>query len=401
MLRNRLFALFLVSFLFDYNGGFLRILLTGSGNSIHSVQLILGIIGFILVFNYKQFIQNIKINKQQLLLLLLLILYFQINKAANSPNYSTYKIQLLWWNYMLILIVINTVRNLKDLKWFILFGTFQIIVGILSQGIDFLSYRTGAGEPIIAGRLGGILLCFAFYYSDNKLQAYRIITGVLGLIIILLSGTRTVIVSFAIILIIMMFLDPRDGQFQLKKQFIKSIVGTLLVIVLIVFTIKINLFRVNSLLIERFFDSFIAVFNFQEHSGSTIERVLEWEIAINTWQQNLTFGVGLGGYGFNFFGLDGRMYPHNIILELLAEGGLIALILFVFFVYVLWKSIKSSLPYFPISTNKFIISLFFLGLLSSFSSLEISNQFILFLSSGLILTANSIKENIKKRKTLI
>ena len=89
------------------------------------------------------------------------------------------------------------------------------------------------------------------------------------------------------------------------------------------------------------------------------------------------------------------MYPHNIIMELLAEGGLIALTIFIFLVRSLWKLLKSSFGYFPVHMNKFFFSMLLLGLLTSMSSLDFPNQFIFFLSLNLIVSQNVILRRIK------
>jgi len=46
----------------------------------------------------------------------------------------------------------------------------------------------------------------------------------------------------------------------------------------------------------------------------------------------LLFGYGLGSYGILYTGLDGRGYPHNIVLEILVETGFIGCIIFCGFI---------------------------------------------------------------------
>lgn len=51
-----------------------------------------------------------------------------------------------------------------------------------------------------------------------------------------------------------------------------------------------------------------------------------WGRGISLWQQSRVCGVGLGGYGVDS-SHHGRSYPHNIVLELLAETGIVGLAL--------------------------------------------------------------------------
>jgi O-antigen ligase len=51
--------------------------------------------------------------------------------------------------------------------------------------------------------------------------------------------------------------------------------------------------------------------------------------AVELFSQNPFFGAGLGGYPFNSgYGDDPGLYPHNTLLEVLAEQGLLGAILF-------------------------------------------------------------------------
>lgn len=50
--------------------------------------------------------------------------------------------------------------------------------------------------------------------------------------------------------------------------------------------------------------------------------------AIDFWTRAPVLGVGLGGFGPLMFGVDGRLYPHNIVLQVLSELGLVGLVLF-------------------------------------------------------------------------
>jgi len=59
-------------------------------------------------------------------------------------------------------------------------------------------------------------------------------------------------------------------------------------------------------------------------------RLFAWKAAIGTAfsnVKNLLFGIGVGGFSNIFYGLDVRLYPHNMIFETLCELGLIGLLL--------------------------------------------------------------------------
>jgi O-antigen ligase len=49
-------------------------------------------------------------------------------------------------------------------------------------------------------------------------------------------------------------------------------------------------------------------------------------------KEKFLFGTGYGGFGMAAFGSDFRAYPHNIILEIFVETGIVGLLLILFFV---------------------------------------------------------------------
>jgi O-antigen ligase len=381
--------IFLISFIFAYNGGLLNALLPPE-SSIHTAQLVLGLTGMMIGFRIKEFVKIISLNNNIIFLFALLIIYFLINRSSLTPEYAQYKIELLLWNFFAMIIIIVGIKSYREIKYIILLGVFQIAIGILLEGLDFSSYRTGAGDPIVSGRLGGIVLCFGLFFADRKLLILRIFFGVLGFIFILLSGTRTIYIAFAFICVLFLFLDPNTGQFKIKRNIGKTFIGYIIGVIVLITIINLNFFKINPAVIERFSEAFVSLGNFSSHDGSTAERVLEWSIALNVWKENLFFGDGLGSYGYHWFKTDARMYPHNLILELLAEGGVVALFIFAKIVLLTWRKLKKNLPYSPYSLNKFLIGLFFLGLTTSLTSLELPNQFIFFLSLSLILSLNAI-----------
>lgn len=62
--------------------------------------------------------------------------------------------------------------------------------------------------------------------------------------------------------------------------------------------------------------------------ASAGQRLIRYQAALPMWEQHLFVGNGIGSFPILFRGLEGRDYPHNIVLELLAETGLIGAALF-------------------------------------------------------------------------
>lgn len=378
----------LLSFVFAYNGGVLQ--LNNERISLHTAQLFLAILGFILSFNLNYIKNTLKINRKFLWLFFLLIVYFQFHVSNFTPIYSNYKISLLWWNLIVIFILITSIKNLNELKLLIIIGVIQITLGVLINGIDLSSFRTGAGEAISSGRLGGILFAFGLLYPDRKLKLLRIIIGFLGFLFILLSGTRTLYISFALILLFFLLFDHERGKFKISFKTIKTGAIILSGVTGLIIVINLNIFNVNIELVDRFYSAFESLNQFVPNDPNRSIRSTQWELAVDEWKDRPIFGLGLGGFAYSWSKGDIRMYPHNIFFELLSEGGIIAIVFFLKIVMTLWKILRKNAKKTPYQLNKFLFSLFLLGLISSMTSLEFPNQFILFLSMALIVTVNNI-----------
>ena len=296
----------------------------------------------------------------------------------------------------MIFLILASIKNYKELRLLILFGAIQIILGILLKGIDLNVYRIGAGEPILAGRLGGLLLCFSIFYSDRKHLIYRAAFGLLGVLVILLSGTRTVFLAVLIIYLLLQFFNKDLGKFYLKlKTLRRIIVGVFLISVTLFFILFRNIFGLSSMLLSRF--TGIADIT-RDNDRSVNERFEQWTLAVDMWSDNILTGVGTGGYGFYYLNWDLRMYPHNLFLELLSEVGLIGFTLFSIMLYKVWRLLIKRWNYYERHKLNFLISLFLFGFITSMTSLELPNQYILFLSICLILCVNSIESTRPKIK---
>ncbi len=390
-MRNTI-SIFFVSFLFAYDGGLLKIIMP-PGLSIHTAQLFLGFLGVISSFNAKYFLHGLRVNKKVLFIFFCNAMYFQYHKSVLTPEYADYKTQLLWWNFAAVILLVVSMKKLMHYNILLLFGCLQICISLLTGNINSSSFSESIGDSIVSGRMAGIIICFAIFCNNTKISYYRYVIGLVGSIYVLLSGTRTVFIAIAIIVAIMPFYDIFTGKLtNINASLFRKLTVLAIGVVIVIVILHFNLLGLDTILVDRFFDAFSSLNGFAEHDGSTSERVLEWDIALSDWKKEPLIGMGFGSFAYSFFGLDIRMYPHNIIMELLSEGGVFGLLLFSWLVISVWGTLKSNLQLTPIYINKFLISIFLLGLISAQSSLEIPNQFIFFLTVGLILNLNSINK---------
>lgn len=222
------------------------------------------------------------------------------------------------------------------LRCFLLLNSILIVVSLsdfyLLFDLDFLnSYK--ASSVFSHKNTFGSFLLFSFFisvYSIGKFKSRLLAAGniiVLSalFIICLLLQNRTIILALAGAAFA--FILMRVGKATFLK--IASVLG--IVSLLILFIAEANIDYLLEIVVQK-----NSLFNFD----SLEERFKVWNKTILLWQENVLFGSGTGSWKFDFlkFGVSdiytihsGRVsfsHPHNEILNLLAENGLIGLLLF-------------------------------------------------------------------------
>ncbi len=100
----------------------------------------------------------------------------------------------------------------------------------------------------------------------------------------------------------------------------------------------------------------------------------------------LFFGFGFGSFGKEFFNEDMRAYPHNILLEIFFELGLVGLIIFLVFLILVFKLIFRS-------KNIFTFILLF-SILNAAKSYNLADSWVLFMFFGCSLREFKEDENL-------
>ena len=176
----------------------------------------------------------------------------------------------------------------------------------------------------VAGRLaipgtGPITLsrvCAVTALAVLALRYYKtaVITTPVLLMLILATGSRGTIVACSATLILVLYYY----RSVLGRYAILSLIGAIVsVLILALFAETEN----GSKIIDLFLSRYDLTINQQYTSG----RDIIYDYAVDVFLNNPIMGDGLGGFYYY-----GQQYAHNLILELACEGGLVALLLFIF-----------------------------------------------------------------------
>ena len=188
------------------------------------------------------------------------------------------------------------------------------------------------------------------------------------------------------VLTFMVVESQRLSNITIKKKLLKGFVLGFPLLLLTVFLFKKAIYSLLENAIYRF-----SVF-FSEGGGgeSAAERVNQMHFAIVEAFSSVTsfsFGHGIGSFGIEYLGVDGRAYPHNLFLEVLFELGFLGLaLILVVFLLTFYCSLK---------VHKLFFALFIFCLLNAMKSFPLTDLWILFSVMGLILNQTSIKYDLQ------
>ena len=217
-----------------------------------------------------------------------------------------------------------------------------IVVLLLFSGwiatVSLLVYVTGSapgGQQISAfgrdagyiglGRIVGlgalVALMYALRLSESRL--YRWISGgifALYMFLLLVIGSRAAFVATAVPAVFPLLVGVRWQRLEViafDRYVIPYFVGAIIGVSAVTF-----LFRSEAL-------STLSRLAYLIRTGGESQPRFElWAQTLSIWGENPLFGVGLAGWPIKAGFGDHLMYPHNMILEIMAELGVVGLILF-------------------------------------------------------------------------
>ena len=246
-------------------------------------------------------------------------------------------------------------------------------------------FNVYASFYLIASFLLGInvLICLI---SQKKLFGNRrndLIIAVVSLALMLMIRGRGPLL-FVIVILIIYYI--RKILLTRKKSFLLSVNGiikTSIILFVLIFTVLIIFIRFENQILSMItvtFDRLQLLLNGVEHknAGHSVNVRLEHLTkSVNLIFNNIAnffAGYGIGSYGILTTGKDIKDYPHNILLEIFVELGLIGLIsflLYLFFNFIYYKKHNLYISY-------YLILFVLLNMLKSSSLVDIRIYFTFF-----------------------
>ncbi len=311
-----------------------------------------------------------------------------------------------FWYLLPIIVISTSIKQEYIYKALYSFIISMVISLIASYGIVFELYdgRTAVSYfmknhimySIFLGFTSLVLIVLSIYEDIKIKKALYIILTILFLIVLFLSSSRTGQFMFFIGLFGIMFITIK----QKLKALTLFLVSFMITIILAynyseVFKNRINYAKSD---IQQIYSGKLC--------NSIGGRVFTWKIAYEVFEESPILGVGSGAHliylkqrmdedrEFNECALKDMIdYFHGQYIEILAQGGLVGLIIFLSIFYFLWRV---DLEDKKIDFIKYILIIIFLSVF--LADVPFRKQFALALFaliSGLILAQNRVEKEIK------
>ena len=237
-------------------------------------------------------------------------------------------IVLTGWAFFGTAFLITNFQSLKRFSWaVVIIATVMAIDALLNYpGVGKVAFVSALGSNYIAlARAGGfgLLTTLTFLLPTERRPLARLslwVMAALQLWAALSAGARGPVLALILSLLVFFALSARGFPRLRIDRFALRLGVVMLFVVIILAAVGQDLFSTLT------FRSQILV---TEGGTSVATRLDLYRTAIKLWADSPIWGGGTGQFGVAVAGEDIRLYPHNIVLELGAETGIIGVLGFV------------------------------------------------------------------------
>ena len=242
--------------------------------------------------------------------------------------------RLLSYFYFLLVIIIGIM--LLQFVYFLKWGDFAIVLAYWNR------ISIPGANPIQVSRYLaiGAAMMIALLIRNKPSQSLHYFSILFMILLsIILSGSRGPLVSIIIGSIVYAILYERKHSSRIFGYGILA-VGTIIILLILL----------PESLTQRFFDisqgSVIITQQGVRRISTIATRFEFWSMSLQAWFSSITsffIGLGAGGFSSLFIWRDWHWYPHNLIFEIIAELGMVGLVIGVLFIIKTYQIINKGI----------------------------------------------------------
>jgi O-antigen ligase len=224
--------------------------------------------------------------------------------------------------------------KLSKKTFFITFILLSLIFGVINfYVLSFLTYEQLTLLDMKAVYLSiGLVVAFALilnmHFQQDTVVGF-ILFAVLFFLLLVSSARGPLIFYIVSIFMVKILFLSKEALYLKRNKLFFAIVSILLLSIVVILNVDVSVvYDLFSRTISRM------TLLFADNKGESIEtRYFLFEQALSMFNENIFFGGGFGSFGAYVFGENIKLYPHNLILELASETGLLGVSVFIIFVF--------------------------------------------------------------------
>jgi O-antigen ligase len=310
-----------------------------------------------------------------------------------SPGYSYIKVFMFLSNLVAVLIPF-IYKGFNPKRFFHLFAYMgsgliflytALFPSIYTSYLKDIEYRDMVTRYLDIGYLAGLIILIVAFVCPQMKKFIKLLLIGINAWTLLVSAARGPLLFLVLVLFIRFAVSFVSFMKSWRLNF-KSIFYMIAGVGLLG-TAAYYLIDRYALLLERSITRLLMLLD-PEGSESVLERITQVSFSFDKIFENagnFLFGLGIGSFGILYEGVDERSYPHNAMLEIWFELGLLGIILFILLLLVYFKKIRFRLN---------LVLIFIYLLLNSLKSYSLIDLRIMFgiLSVLLIYLSFSLPE---------
>lgn len=302
-----------------------------------------------------------------------------------SSNYAMSKFFRLATICSLLLIVPTVLfpdtKNIYNFFKFSIYASVAvsvaIILGYLSPAYPRPYELLGSLSHLAPGRIMGFgIIVTTYYVLSSRRKSRRVTYGfMLGFLLlgILVSGSRGPLIAAMGSTVTLIFLVLYVKRRQKRRAFLFLLASFTAIVSLFVLHLAFNVTIPN-------FDRIIPLLQ-GEFDPSNERRLRFYREGVLLWLESPLIGSGFGSYGVWIHGADVEEYPHNFVLEILSELGVVGLLIFGAFLGATLLSIVANHRKRPVSL--LLLCLFIYALINASFSQDLQGDRMIYAVIGL------------------
>jgi O-antigen ligase len=311
---------------------------------------------------------------------------------TSGPDYGSDKLwRFLVFGSMAFFAPFLLMRSEEDVRDFT-FGAVLFGVGLAISSLRFSHHgRIGPGQNIVhigVGQAVGLaILLLLFYRAANpRLRTIAMLVCIPILAMGLVSAEARGPLFALVIALAMYGAMPGWSAYLVRRK--QLVLGVLLVVGLALAGLSVYWFRgVAQSRLQAKTSELQEIFTGSiQQNGSAVERLRYYQDAPREFLRHPFLGVGVGGWSVEHFHQDMRNYPHNLVLEVGLEEGILGLVALAIFLGTIFFTFKRNAELVGAYLPALFPGLVYLFMLTMFSGDIVGNRFLWFWC-GLVVTA--------------